>query len=101
MNKGIGYYDEVAEMVKARLKDCLVVKWIRREAYSTGRLHSTIRYSAYFKSGILTYTEIPVSTEYWGLTRYELAAFIVQGMKENLIRRFFEDEEVAICQENQ
>jgi len=42
-----------------------------------------------------------VSTEYWGLTRYELAAVIVQGMKENLIRRFFEDEEVTICQENQ
>lgn len=101
MNKGIGYYDEVAEMVKARLKDCLVVKWIRREAYTTGRLHSTIRYSAYFKSGILTYTEIPTTTEYWGLTREGLAAVIVQGMKENLIRRFFEDEEVAICQENQ
>lgn len=101
MNKGIGYYDEVAEMVKERLKDCLVVKWIRRTAYETGRLSSTIRYSAYFKSGILTYTEIPATTEYWGLTRYELAAVIVQGMKENLIRRFFEDEEVAICPENQ
>lgn len=101
MNKGIGYYDEVAEMVKRRLKDCLVVKWICREAYTTGRIHSTIRYSAYFKSGILTYTEIPTTTESWGLTRYELAAVIVQGMKENLIRRFFEDEEVLQCQENQ
>lgn len=97
---GIGYYDEVAEMVKKRLKDCLVVKWIRRTAYETGRLSSTIRYSAYFKSGILTYTEIPATTECWGLTRYELAAVIVQGMKENLIRRFFESEEER-CPENQ
>lgn len=97
---GIGYYDEVADMVKERLKDCLVVKWFRRTAYENGQLSSTIRYSAYFKSGILTYTEIPSTTEYWGLTREGLAVVIVQGMKENLIRRFFESE-VERCPENQ